>query len=88
MRRLERPSYPPIRDGLRSCGFSTFARDGGAVYHAYSTTGRGLEFLMGYYGILDRAPHGRDEGEAWQLWIRRGDEYESDSISAQRFALG
>ena len=29
---------------------------------------------MGYYGILDRAPKGRDEGEAWQLWIRRHDE--------------
>jgi hypothetical protein len=27
-----------------------------AVYHAYSTTWRGLEFLMGYYPILDRAP--------------------------------
>jgi predicted dithiol-disulfide oxidoreductase (DUF899 family) len=61
-----------------SPGFSTFVQDDGAVYHAYSTTWRGLEFLMGYYGILDRAPKGRDEGEAWQLWIRRHDEYESD----------
>ena len=60
-----------------SPGFSTFVRDDDAVYHSYSTTWRGLEFLMGYYGILDRAPKGRDEGEAWQLWIRRHDEYES-----------
>ena len=30
---------------------------------------------MGYYAILDRAPKGRDEGEAWQTWIRRHDEY-------------
>jgi predicted dithiol-disulfide oxidoreductase (DUF899 family) len=59
-------------------GFSTFARDDSAVYRAYSTTWRGLEFLMGYYGILDRAPKGRDEGEAWQHWIRRHDEYESE----------
>jgi predicted dithiol-disulfide oxidoreductase (DUF899 family) len=58
-----------------SPGFSTFVRDDEAVYQAYSTTWRGLEFLMGYYGILDRAPKGRDEGEAWQLWIRRHDEY-------------
>jgi predicted dithiol-disulfide oxidoreductase (DUF899 family) len=58
-----------------SPGFSTFVRDNDTVYHAYSTTWRGLEFLMGYYGILDRAPKGRDEGEAWQLWIRRHDEY-------------
>jgi predicted dithiol-disulfide oxidoreductase (DUF899 family) len=60
-----------------SPGFSTFVHDDGAVYHTYSTTWRGLEFLMGYYPILDHAPKGRDEGEAWQLWIRRHDEYES-----------
>ena len=58
-----------------SPGFSTFVRNGSDVFHAYSTTWRGLEFLMGYYGILDRAPLGRDEGEEWQLWIRRHDEY-------------
>jgi predicted dithiol-disulfide oxidoreductase (DUF899 family) len=58
-------------------GFSAFVRDDGAVYHTYSTTGRGVEFLMGYYPILDHAPKGRDEGEAWQVWIRRHDEYDS-----------
>jgi predicted dithiol-disulfide oxidoreductase (DUF899 family) len=61
-----------------SPGFSTFVHDGGAVYQTYSTTWRGLEFVMGYYPILDHAPKGRDEGEAWQLWIRRHDEYESE----------
>jgi predicted dithiol-disulfide oxidoreductase (DUF899 family) len=61
-----------------SPGFSTFVHDDGAVYHTYSTTWRGLEFLMGYYPILDHAPKGRDEGEDWQLWIRRHDEYESE----------
>ena len=60
-----------------SPGFSTFVHDDDAVYHTYSTTWRGLEFLMGYYPILDHAPKGRDEGEAWQLWIRRHDEYET-----------
>ena len=58
-----------------SPGFSAFVLEDGAVYHAYSTTWRGLEFLMGYYPILDHAPKGRDEGEAWQLWLRRHDEY-------------
>jgi len=57
-------------------GFSSFVRDGDTVYHTYSTTGRGVEFLMGYYPILDRAPRGRDEGEEWQVWIRRHDEYD------------
>ena len=56
-------------------GFTAFALRDGAVYETYSTTGRGVEFLMPYYGFLDRAPHGRDEDEAWQLWIRRHDEY-------------
>ena len=61
-----------------SPGFSTFARADEAVYHTYSTTWRGLEFLMGYYPILDHAPKGRDEGENWQLWLRRHDEYGSE----------
>jgi predicted dithiol-disulfide oxidoreductase (DUF899 family) len=60
-----------------SPGFSAFVHDDGTVYHTYSTTWRGLEFVMGYYPILDHAPKGRDEGEAWQLWIRRHDEYGS-----------
>jgi predicted dithiol-disulfide oxidoreductase (DUF899 family) len=58
-------------------GFSAFALDGGTVYHTYSTGDRGVEFLMGYYGILDRAPKGRDEGDGFQLWIRRHDEYDT-----------
>jgi predicted dithiol-disulfide oxidoreductase (DUF899 family) len=54
---------------------SAFTLQDGAVYQTYATTWRGVEFLMGYYPILDRAPKGRDEGDAWQLWIRRHDEY-------------
>jgi predicted dithiol-disulfide oxidoreductase (DUF899 family) len=61
-----------------SPGYTTFARDDNAVYQTYSTTWRGLEFLMSYYPILDHTPKGRNEGEEWQLWIRRHDEYESD----------
>jgi predicted dithiol-disulfide oxidoreductase (DUF899 family) len=56
-------------------GFDAFVLDDGAVYHTYSTTARGLEFLMGYYPILDRAPKGRDEDDGTQVWIRRHDEY-------------
>jgi predicted dithiol-disulfide oxidoreductase (DUF899 family) len=59
-------------------GFSVFTQDAGALYQTYSTTGRGIEFLMGYYGVLDRMPKGRDEGEAWQTWIHRHDEYDRD----------
>ena len=59
-------------------GFTAFTLEGETVYQAYSTTGRGVEFLMPYYGILDRAPKGRDEDEEWQLWIRRHDEYDTE----------
>jgi predicted dithiol-disulfide oxidoreductase (DUF899 family) len=57
-------------------GLSAFAMEDGVVYHTYSVADRGLEFLMGYYPILDRAPKGRDEGEpSDEIWIRRHDEY-------------
>jgi predicted dithiol-disulfide oxidoreductase (DUF899 family) len=56
-------------------GASVFTLEDGVVYRTYWTTGRGVEFLMGYYWILDRTPKGRDEGEAFQTWIRRHDEY-------------
>ena len=67
----------PVGYLTESPGFSSFVHDDGSVYHTYSTTWRGLEFVMGYYPILDHAPKGRDEGDDWQLWIRRHDEYAS-----------
>jgi predicted dithiol-disulfide oxidoreductase (DUF899 family) len=54
---------------------SAFALVDGDVHQTYATTFRGVEFLMPYYPILDRAPKGRDEGDAFQTWIRRQDEY-------------
>ena len=59
-----------------SPGFSAFVLDDGVVYQTYSTGWRGVEFLMGFYPILDRAPKGRDEDDGFQLWIRRHDEYD------------
>lgn len=64
-------------------GFNAFVRDADDVYHTYSTQGRGVEFLMGYYGILDHSPKGRDEGEEFQVWIRRHDEYATRDWRAQ-----
>jgi predicted dithiol-disulfide oxidoreductase (DUF899 family) len=54
---------------------SVFTLQDGVVCQTYAATSRGVEFLMGYYPILDRVPKGRDEGEAFQTWIRRHDEY-------------
>jgi predicted dithiol-disulfide oxidoreductase (DUF899 family) len=57
-------------------GLSAFALEGESVYLTYATTARGLEPVMVYYDILDRAPRGRDEGDpADPSWIRRHDEY-------------
>jgi predicted dithiol-disulfide oxidoreductase (DUF899 family) len=64
-------SYVAERPGL-----SVFARSDEDVYLTYSTTARGLEPVMVYYGILDRVPRGRHEGDpADPSWIRRHDEF-------------
>ncbi len=60
-------------------GFTAFVRDGGAVYQTYSTSARGLEFLMAYYPMLDRAPKGRDEETGAPMWLRRHDEYGTEA---------
>jgi predicted dithiol-disulfide oxidoreductase (DUF899 family) len=54
---------------------NVFALGDGLVHRTYSTTARGLEVLMGFYGMLDRAPIGRDESGMTEMWIRRHDEY-------------
>jgi predicted dithiol-disulfide oxidoreductase (DUF899 family) len=56
-------------------GMSAFALEGDAAYHTYSGYARGVEFLMYYYPLLDRAPRGRNEGG--EVWMRRHDEYPS-----------
>ena len=53
-------------------GLSTFVLQDGAVYHTYSTYGRGVDAIWGMYQWLDRAPFGRNEKGVW--W-RRHDEY-------------
>jgi predicted dithiol-disulfide oxidoreductase (DUF899 family) len=57
-------------------GASAFTLEDGAVYHTYSAFARGVEFLMYYYPLLDRAPKGRNEGAG--IWMRRHDEYPED----------
>jgi predicted dithiol-disulfide oxidoreductase (DUF899 family) len=61
-------------------GMSVFALEDGTVYQTYSTSARGVEFLMGYYPILDRTPKGRDEGDSSEFWIRRHDEYDLEKV--------
>jgi predicted dithiol-disulfide oxidoreductase (DUF899 family) len=56
-------------------GMSAYVKSDGTVYRTYVTTARGLEPAMGYYGLLDRTPTGRNEEGEQVFWLRRHDEY-------------
>jgi predicted dithiol-disulfide oxidoreductase (DUF899 family) len=56
-------------------GLSAYALSDGEVYRTYVTSARGLELAMPYYGLLDRAPLGRQEEPGTDHWLRRHDEY-------------
>src|SRR4051794_7578691 len=85
---LEGEIPPTVEHMARACGtdvagyvaegpgLSAYIRSDGAVYRTYVTTARGLEPVMGYYGLLDRAPMGRNEEGEEIVWLRRHDEYE------------
>lgn len=53
-----------------------FKDERGTVYHTYSTYGRGVEGVMGAYGLLDLTPKGRNETDGLQDWVRRHDDYD------------
>lgn len=58
-------------------GLSAYALSDGVVYQTYASTARGLEPAMAYYGLLDRAPMGRNEEGESEHWLHRHDEYGS-----------
>lgn len=62
-------------------GTSVFCKDsGGAIFHTYSTYGRGEEVLVGAYMYLDLTPKGRNEtGPRHDLtdWVRHHDRYDA-----------
>jgi predicted dithiol-disulfide oxidoreductase (DUF899 family) len=68
-----------------SHGLSVFLRDGGSIFHTYSTYARGVDLLLGTYNYLDLTPLGRQED--WEeppgrsdgpfmAWVRHHDRYE------------
>jgi len=58
-------------------GISVFLKDGGQIYHTYSTYERGLDMLNVAYHYMDLVPKGRDEADgAAAAWVRRRDEYQ------------
>jgi predicted dithiol-disulfide oxidoreductase (DUF899 family) len=65
-------------------GLSVFYRDDtGAVFHTYSTYGRGVEVMMGTYQMLDLTPRGRDEHNPGRTmdWVRHHDRYEPQATA-------
>ncbi len=65
-------------------GISAFYQDDtGAVFHTYSTYGRGVELMMGAYDLLDIAPRGRNEEDlAYPMeWVRHHDRYELNPVA-------
>lgn len=66
-------------------GISIFCKDdAGAVCHTYSTFGRGVEVMMGTYGLIDLTPRGRDEAglDHTMAWVRHHDRYETGGTAA------
>ncbi|MCF8206850.1 MAG: DUF899 domain-containing protein [Methylotenera sp.] len=66
-------------------GISVFCKDdAGEVFHTYATFGRGLEVMMGSYGLIDLTPRGRDEaGLPYPMaWVRHHDRYEAATAPA------
>jgi predicted dithiol-disulfide oxidoreductase (DUF899 family) len=64
-------------------GISVFYRDdAGAIFHTYSTFGRGSEKNLGAYMYLDLTPKGRNESPGGNLteWVRHHDRYGAGGI--------
>ena len=61
-------------------GMSVFLREGHAVFHTYSTYGRGLDLPLNTYNFLDLTPLGRqeDDGKRMKGWIRHHDRYAAE----------
>jgi len=72
-------NYAPLASGPSDLhGISVFFKDeSGAIFHTYSTYGRGLDMLNGAYHYLDLVPKGRDEDAlaSNNSWLRLHDEY-------------
>ena len=66
-------------------GVSVFFKDeDGAIYHTYSSYGRGGEILLGVYSWLDMVPKGRNETKSGGMmdWAKRHDQYEAAKSAA------
>ncbi|AMJ59278.1 DUF899 domain-containing protein [Bosea sp. PAMC 26642] len=68
-------------EGGEMPGFSVFQRDEtGAIFHTYSSYGRGCDLLVGTYNFLDMMPKGRNE-TAIMNWMRHHDRYDVAALA-------
>jgi predicted dithiol-disulfide oxidoreductase (DUF899 family) len=77
-------NYGGKAHGVELPGVSVFWKDEqGAVFHTYSTFGRGVEVMMHTYNLLDLTPKGRDEAalDFTMAWVRHHDRYETASFA-------
>ena len=74
-RTLEGWQVDPANLPFEGPGMSAFVLADGVVYHTYSAYSRGVDSLWNMWQWLDRAPHGRNEGD--MKWFRRHDQYEA-----------
>lgn len=75
-------------NGEEDQGLSVFLRDGDRVFHTWKTNGRGAEYVLNVFKLLDFTPFGRQE--TWEdtpagrprdetySWWQRHDAYEVD----------
>jgi len=73
-------NYQPLRySASEAPGISVFAKDeAGALFHTYSTFGRGLDMMNTAYNYLDLVPKGRDEADlpGTMSWVKLRDLYD------------
>jgi predicted dithiol-disulfide oxidoreductase (DUF899 family) len=64
-------------------GLSAFYKDGGKIFHTYSTYARGLDILVGGYNFIDMSPLGRREQglKHTMAWVRHHDKYGEGLVS-------
>ncbi len=77
--------------GEEAPGISVFYRDDtGAIFHTYSTYGRGVEVMMGTYGMLDLVPQGRyeEDVENKMQWVRHHDRYAPAPVAPAAASVG
>ena len=62
-------------------GVSVFYRDGGEIFHTYSSYSRGLDMFLGVYHLLDIVPAGRNEADFPypMYWVRHRDSYDDET---------